>query len=157
MLIMLPELLSTGLSVADRLLIEEEHARLERYWRDLRETCAEFESGADCHGCSKELLATCQGRLVSFIYDFLDLTVEHFEHEEAILQHLSVQDDDTHFLSHRAEHARLLRIVHTLAQDAAKLNMQGLSAEAIRLLYRRIGELFGAHAHAYDDVFLNAH
>lgn len=152
------DLLSNELSTADRLLLDEEHARLEQFWHDLRETCTEFESGVDCRGCSQDLLATCQGRLVSFIYDFLDLTAEHFEHEEAILRRLLPSpDDDVHVHAHQMEHVRLLRVVHDLAREAARLNTQGLSAEAIRLLYRKICELFGEHARNYDTPFLGLH
>ncbi len=123
--------------------------------QDLRDTCVNFLTGTDCFGCTRAQVATCQGRLTSFFYDFLDLISEHFENEEAIMRHaLLDSDEDEYFRLHQEAHARLLREVRELMRQAAVFSAQGNPSEAIRRLESKISEMFGHHAHHFDAPFL---
>ena len=145
------------LSAADRLLIDEEHARLEQFLHDLRDTCENFGAQGDCYGCSRAQVATCQGRLTSFFYDFLDLVAEHFENEEKIMYvSLPAADDNEFFRQHQAEHARLMSEVKSLMRESSAQSNRGNPSEAIRQLDRKIAEMFGVHAHTFDAPFLQA-
>ncbi len=145
----------TLLSAADRQLIEAEHARLEQFLNDLRDTCEKYRSSGNCFGCDREQVATCQGRLTSFFFDFLDLIAEHFDNEERIMRDVLPSSDlEGYFHQHQAAHARLTREVRELMRESAIFSNQGNPSEAIRRLERKISELFGRHAHVFDDVFL---
>lgn len=144
------------LSDADRLLIDAEHVRLEQFLRDLRDTCENFLAIGNCYSCTRAQIATCQGRLTSFFYDFLDLIAEHFENEEKIMRNNShLFDDDPYFRLHQEEHARLIREVRELMRESAEFSSKGNPSEAIHRLERKISELFGEHAITYDSVLLN--
>lgn len=140
---------------AERSAIDEEHARLEQFLRDLRDTCENYNANGDCYRCSRTQVATCQGRLTSFFYDFLDLVSEHFENEEDIMRrNLLLFDEDQYFRMHQQEHARLLREVRELMRESGECSSKGNPSEAIRRLYRKISELFGEHAHRYDSAIM---
>lgn len=148
---------SNILSAGDRLLIDAEHARLEQFLCDLRDTCENFGAQGDCYRCSRTQVATCQGRLTSFFYDFLDLIAEHFENEEKIMRNtLPPVDEDQYFVRHQQEHARLVLEVRALMRESAEYSSQGNPSEAIRRLESKISELFGEHAHTFDSRFMGA-
>lgn len=93
------------LTTVERQLIEDEHAHLERFLRDLRDTCCEFYSLKGCQGCGREKIASCQGRLISFEHVFLDFVIEHFGNEEKIMSEISrTQDTNEYFRLHQQEH-----------------------------------------------------
>jgi hemerythrin len=130
-----------------RLLIDEEHTRMERYLRDLYDTCSELEADG-----GRDKLASCQGRLTSFLYDFLDIISEHFENEEKLMQAcLAAEEDVDYFRRHRAAHEKLAREVKVLMRDVTEMNKQGSTALAIRHLYQQIAVMFGEHAREYDS------
>lgn len=152
-----PNHISSELAAVDRLLIDEEHARLEQFLNDLCDTCDNFSAQGECYGCSRAQVATCQGRLASFFYDFLDLVAEHFEHEETIMRGImTTTEDERHFLLHQAEHARLMSEVKSLMRESSAISRQGNPSEAMRRLDRMIAEMFGVHAHIFDVPFLQA-
>jgi hemerythrin len=129
-----------------RFLIDEEHARMERFLRDLYDTCAELEAEG-----GEDKVASCQGRLNSFLYDFLDIISEHFENEERLMEAcLAVQEDKDYFRRHRAAHEKLARQVKILMRETAEMSKQGSTALAIRHLYQQIGVMFGEHSREYD-------
>lgn len=43
-----------ALSLTERQLSQDEHARLERFLRELREACSEFNSLEECQDCSRD-------------------------------------------------------------------------------------------------------
>lgn len=143
------------LSAADRRLIEDEHARLEHFLDDLRDTCHEFVTNQTCQFCDRARMACCKGRLNSFFHDFQDLVAQHFDNEETILRHLvpTLQEEE-YFIRHQQAHERLMVEVREALRQSLALNGQGETAEAIRLLYRRIAAMFGEHARNFDDTFL---
>jgi hemerythrin len=152
-----PDQIASELSPDERLMIDEEHARLEQFLEDLRDTCENFGVRGNCYGCNRTQVATCQGRLSSFFYDFLDLVDAHFDTEEKImLGSLKASSEDTYFLQHQAEHVRLINEVRNLMRESAVFSQQGNPSEAIRRLESKLDELFGVHAHEFDAPFLQA-
>jgi Asp-tRNA(Asn)/Glu-tRNA(Gln) amidotransferase A subunit family amidase len=142
------------LEADDLVLIEREHARLEHFLQRLSDTCSELETDHSCLACDGEKQACCQGRLTSFLYDFMDLVAEHFENEEMILcEKLGLRTEE-YFQQHHAAHMKLMRELTDMIRDATELNRQGLTAEAIRQLNRWIQENFTEHARRYDVAFL---
>ena len=144
-----------ALSMGDRQSIELEHVRLARFMSDLRATCSEFSSSADCQDCAKEKVASCQGQLPSFFYDYLDLLEEHFDNEERILLGvIKTQDERVHLRLHHDEHMRLLRQVKQLIQEASTMSRQGNVAAAIFQFYQQITDIFSEHDRAFDATFM---
>lgn len=139
----------------DRALIDAEHARLEQFMLDLRDTCENFGKYGDCYQCAQAQIATCQGRVTSFFYDFMDLITEHVENEETIMRHtLANPDEDKHFQAHQVEHVRLLRDMRELMRVSSVHARQGNPSASIRLLFLKVSELFGEHARRFDSEFL---
>jgi hemerythrin len=150
-----PDQIASDLAASEQRLIDDEHARLEQFLTDLRDTCENFGANGNCYGCTRTQVATCQGRLSSFFYDFLDLVAEHFENEEKIiLGTLKAADKDAYFLQHQAEHSRLIEEVRKLMRASSLMSQRGNPSEAIRQLEGFIAEMFRVHAHAYDIPFL---
>ena len=144
------------LTTVERQLIEDEHTHLERFLRDLRDTCCEFYSLKGCQGCGREKIASCQGRLISFEHVFLDFVIEHFGNEEKIMSEISrPQDTNEYFRLHQQEHDRLLQEMESLMHKLSTKSKQGHTAVAIREFHYRVAELFGKHAHTFDDFFLH--
>jgi len=146
----------TTIPDADQSRIEEEHAHLEQFVKDLVNTCTEFESMKGCEQCGREQCASCQGRLASFQFDFLDLVAEHLDNEENIMRKYLVSPEDSrYFKSHQAEHVRLLdEIRNNLLRESTRLNRQGRTAEAIRMLHGKLAEIFEDHCKDYDGMLL---
>lgn len=145
----------SALSMDDRHSIKMEHVRLARFMNDLRATCSEFASSADCNRCAKEKVASCQGQLPSFFYDYLDLVEEHFENEERILHGvIKTQDEKEQIRLHHDEHVKLLQEVKQLIHEASTLSRQGEVATAIFQFYQRITEIFSEHDRVFDATFM---
>ena len=143
---------SFALLPADRRMIDEDHERLERFIRDLHDTCAELESADDCGDCDRERVASCQGRLTSFLYDFLDIMDNHFETEEKLMEAcLTTPEQREYVHGHKAAHEKLRREVKVLLRELAEMNKQGSTMMAIRQFYRQVAVMFGNHAHEFDD------
>jgi hemerythrin len=144
-----------ALSLTERQLIEGEHARLERFLRELRETCCEFDSLEECQDCGREKIASCQGRLISFTHDFLDFVIEHFENEEKIMSEIySTQQSNRYFQLHQQEHMKLVREMESLMHELSVMSRRGHTAIAIREFYYRVAEIFSKHARTLDDPLM---
>lgn len=147
----------TPLTEADRALIEAEHHRLEQMLNDLCSTCCHFLSKLDCVHCNHETMATCQGRLPSFLFDFHDFVSEHIDNEESIMEHTLPADEFGDYLkAHQKEHVQLLREVRDMIDDAYRLGRQGNVAAAIRQFHALITERFSEHARNFDSILLHA-
>lgn len=142
------------LNPADRQLIDQEHARLEQFLHNLGDTCCELGSQKNCTNCARDKFASCQGRLTSFHYDFLDLVTEHFENEEKIMCDRLRMSNDEYFHKHRGAHAKLMRDLTEMMRVSSILNRRGNTAEAIRQICRWIEVNFAEHARTYDGVLL---
>lgn len=143
------------LSVAEHRLIEDEHARLDQFLRELRETCCEFYSLEGCQGCDSGKVASCQGRLNSFEHVFFDFVIEHFKNEEKIMSKISsTKDTNECFRLHQQEHDKLLREMQSLMHKLSTESDRGHTAVAIREFHYRVTELFGKHVLMFDDPFM---
>ncbi|MCX7627644.1 MAG: hypothetical protein N2Z69_04435 [Methylophilaceae bacterium] len=148
--------LSIAISEGDRLRIVQEHDRLTAFLHDLQHTCSEFDTSVDCKRCGREKMASCQGLLVSFQFDFIELIEEHFEHEEELMRRcLASPEDDAYFRHHQAEHTRLLQeIRNVLIPQSTQMSHHGQTAAAIRLLQEKITEIFSQHTLDFDQHLL---
>lgn len=143
------------LSAIERQLIEAEHARLGAFLRELRETCCIFDDTKECQQCDREKIASCQGRLISFTYDFLDFVVEHFEHEEKIMAEISsAQDSASSFHHHHQEHIKLIRTMEGLMHAYSDMSKQGHTAVAIREFHAQASAMFEEHSRVFDAILL---
>jgi hypothetical protein len=134
--------------------LDHEHVRLEQFLRDLCDTCTEFLSGSGCQGCDQVTQACCQGRLVSFYYDFLDLVSEHIENEESIIaRYLAHPEDSRFFREHQQAHAAVIQELRLLMEQSIALSRQGETADAIRRLHEQISAMFGEHASQFDSYY----
>ena len=95
------------LSAVERQQIENEHAHLEQFLWELHEACCEFDSLKECHGCDKEKFASCQGRLISFEYVFIDFVIRHFENEEKIMIEITSEKKNLNIPNERTLHNKV--------------------------------------------------
>ena len=145
------------LASADYLLIEEEHARLDRLLHDLRDTCCNLDNLLNCEGCGNEKLASCRGRLPSFAHDIIDLTSKHFYHEESImLSRPHVTEEYEYFRVHHQAHVDLMQKLYALLGECSSLDGQGSSAEGFRQFYKRLSGLLEEHDRCFDDPFIQS-
>ncbi len=143
------------ITYADRQLIEDEHAHLARLLCDLCDVCSAPALDVDCQLCSREKVASCQGRLPSFFHDFREFANAHFEHEEKIAASIkSSSTDGMNLKLHRQAHANLMREINQLIQESSAMNLQGNVRRAIRHFHQLILDKFGEHTGLFDDPML---
>jgi hemerythrin len=138
----------------DYVLIEEAHLRLHSCMDNLRSTCCNLDNQRNCQSCTREKVATCQGRLVSFFHNMVEISTSHFDHEEAIMlgrPHVTKEYED--FRLHQQAHKDILRELNTIVSECASLNLRGETAEGYRQLYWRMSDLFERHDRLFDDPF----
>lgn len=145
------------LAPAEYKLIEDEHVRLHNSLKNLRSTCRNLHNQGSCQSCSREQIATCQGRLVSSCYNIINIATNHFNHEESIMlrQSLFTQEYED-FHSHQQAHNDILNELNAKVSQCALLDAQGKTSEAYRQLYKRMSELFEEHASLLDDPFIKS-
>ncbi len=145
------------LAPAEYKLIEDEHLRLHDTLKNLRDTCCNLDNQGSCQSCSREQLATCRGRLVSFCYNIINIATNHFNHEESIMRRLSlVTHKYEDFRIHQQVHNNILNELNAKVSQCALLDAQGKTSEAYRQLYKRMSELFEEHARLLDEPFIKS-
>jgi len=145
-----------NLTPEDYILIQNEHAAIERYIADLRDTCCNLENNLGCSSCSREKWGSCTGRLPSFLYDLIALVGRHFAHEETImLSRPHVSDEYEYFRIHREAHSNLMQQLRVTVDECTRFE-QGRTAESYRHLYNRILQLFEEHDNTFDDPFIQS-
>ena len=145
------------LAPADYLLIEEEHARLGRLLHDLHETCCNLGNLLSCHSCGSEKIASCRGRLPSYIHDLIDLIDMHFYHEESImLSRPQVTVEYKYFRTHRQAHDNIMQELKSIAGECNSLDKLERTAEGYRHFYKKISDLFEEHDRCFDDPFIQS-
>ncbi len=100
--------------------------------------------------------ATCQRRLVSFFYNIINISANHFNHEESIIlrcSHVNKKDEDFHL--HQQAHDNILQKLKAVVSECASHDAQGETAEAYRQLYRKILEQFEEHDRLFDSRYIN--
>ena len=108
------------LAPAEYKLIEDEHLRLHNSLVNIRLTCRNLDSQRGCQNCTREQVATCQGRLVSSFYNIINIAANHFNHEEAIMLRLSlVTNEHDDFRSHQQAHNNILSELNAKISECA--------------------------------------
>ncbi len=147
------------LAPADYLIIEKEHALLEKFLNDLRDACAcsNLDKLPDCQSCTHEKQTSCQGRLPSFLYYVIDLAGKHFDHEETImLGRPHVTKEYEYFRIHRQAHADIMQKLHALVDECFSLENNNNAAEVYRQFYKELSDLFEEHDRSFDDPFIQS-
>ena len=144
-----------NLSSQDFLEIREEHMRLNDSLNLLCTTCHNMNNQLDCQSCDREKVATCQGRLVSFFYNVVNLSTNHFRHEEFImLRQPGVTKGDEDFRRHQQAHINMLDALNEVISECDVLDARGKTAEAYRNLCNRMSVLFKEHDRMFDGIYL---
>lgn len=147
----------SSLAPEDYKLIESEHLRLRGTIDNLRDTCFNVGNQRGCTECTREKLGTCRGRLVSFYYNIMDFSTNHFKHEESImLKWLRHENEYKDFLKHQHAHRGILHELAALVGESAVLDAQGKTAECYRRLFEGVGKLFEDHELMFDDPFIRS-
>jgi len=147
----------TRLAPEDYMLIEGEHLRLKGTINNLRRTCINLDTLRSCQSCSREKLATCQGRLASFFYNILDMSSNHFSHEEAIMRRRSpVTQEQDDFRDHQQAHRNILYELDALVRACTLLDEKGNTADGYRQLHTNTSNLFEQHDRLFDASFIQA-
>lgn len=144
-----------NLSPHDFMEIKEEHIRLNESLSLLCTTCHNIGNELDCQSCSREKLATCQGRLVSFFYNVINFSTTHFKHEESImLRQSGVTKDDEDYRRHQQAHIDMLNALNEIISECDVLDARGKTAEAYRNLCNKMSEQFKEHDRVFDGIYL---
>lgn len=150
-------LVARQLTPAEYKLIEDEHRRLGDSLQNIRSTCRNLDNHDGCDNCSRERIATCQGRLITFFYNIINIAANHFSHEESIMQRLAIVTKEyENFRSHQQAHNNILNELNAKVSQCALLDANGETSEAYRQLYKRMSELFEEHARLLDDPFIKS-
>lgn len=133
--------------------IEDEHAPLAASLKGMRDMCGWFfDKEHECTNCKGERMASCQGLLPSFAHDILELTIRHFENEEAIMagiQKTSIRKLDIE--AHKRAHLQLLRELEGMLQRMKSMNSQGLTAKAVWDFHQEALLLSSEHTRLFDN------
>ncbi len=132
--------------------IEDEHVRLVILLKDMRDMCGYyFESNHQCQDCNRERQASCQGLFPSYALDFLELVIEHFENEDALIDEIrEIPEFELELKSHKKAHLQILRELEGLLQDMKTLNSQGQTVMALRVFHERADSLLNEHTQLFD-------
>lgn len=146
-----------NLAPEDYVLIDEEHLRLHEFLNDLHNTCCNLENQLGCETCSGEKLASCRGQLTSFFYNFVNLSENHFRHEESVmLSRPRVTEENEYFRKHSQAHAQLMDELYAIVRKCSSLDAEGETAEGYRQLLQSMSKLLEEHDRLFDDPFLHS-
>lgn len=144
-----------NLSTEDFVEIIGENNRLNEFLNLLCATCHNIGNQLDCQSCDREKLATCQGRLVSFFYNVVNFSTNHFKQEESImLRQFGVTKDDEDYRRHQQAHIGMLNALNEIISECDVLDARGKTAEAYRNLCNRMSEQFKEHDCMFDSIYL---
>lgn len=146
-----------SLAPDDYALIESEHARMEWFLHDIKDTCLHLDDQLACDSCGSLKLASCYGRLPSFLHNLMEITDKHFHHEESImLSRPHVTENYEYFRVHRQAHLDIMQALKEIAGDCASFLQQKVIADGYRQLYQRVSGLFEDHDRLFDDPFIQS-
>jgi hypothetical protein len=145
------------LAPADYLIIEKEHAQLEKFLIELRNACAcsNLDKLPECNPCEHEQQTSCQGRLPSFLFYVIDLAADHFDHEEAIMlsrPHATEQHEYIHI--HQQAHIAIMQELNALIDKYFSLSDTNSTAEIYTQFYKNLSDLFEEHDRSFDGPFI---
>ncbi len=147
------------LAPADYLIIEKEHALLEKFLSDLHDTCdcSNLDKLPDCQSCGHEKMASCQGRLPSYLFYVIDLVTKHFDHEETImLSRPHVTEVYEYFRIHRQAHEDILHRLNALVDKCFSQGNQSNTAEIYRQFHIKLSDMFEEHDNSFEDPFIQS-
>lgn len=143
------------LTPEDFALIEQEHARLAGYMDRIHETCCYIDGTNSCKDCGREKLASCSGRLTSFLMDIVNIAEEHFYHEEEIMLNRSNNiANSEYFIAHQQAHHDILLLLESLGKVCYQFDKTGETVNAYRRLHHQLKEIFQEHDLQFDDPFI---
>lgn len=148
-----------ALTPEDYLIIEKEHALLEKFLTDLSSTCAcsNLKQLPDCLSCDHEKMTSCQGRLPSYLFYISDLASKHFDHEEQImLKRPNVTENYEYFRIHHQAHEDIMGKLTTLTEECLALSGQSNIAEIYQRFYKELSSIFEEHDKTFDDPFIES-
>lgn len=143
----------------DYLVIEKEHELLNKFLNDFQNvcTCRHLDKAIGCTECGKEQEGSCQGRLTSFLFNAIEITSTHFDHEEKILLgRPHVTKDFAHFRMHRQAHEDFLQKLHALVEDYLLVRNLDSTADTYRQLHKKLSDMFLEHDQLFDNPFLQS-
>lgn len=144
-----------NLSSQDFMEISEDHVRLNDTLNLLCTTCHHIDNLLDCQSCSREKLATCQGRLVSFFYNVINFSTTHFKQEESImLRQAGVTKDDDDYRRHQQAHVNIINALNGIISECDLLDAKGKTADAYRNFCSRMSDQFKEHDRLFDGIYL---
>ncbi len=139
----------------DYVVIEEEHALLEKFLNDLQDSCSVLVTLNQTNDAEK--LAAYRGRLPTFLLYVTELIAEHFEHEETImLSRPHVTEEYKYFRAHQKAHDTIMQKLEALVHECFTLDMQKTTAEIYHHFYKNLLALFEEHDRAFDDPFIQS-
>jgi hemerythrin len=145
------------LTPEDFALIEQEHLRLAGYMDRIHETCCFIAGDSSCNNCGREKMASCSGRLTSFLIDIVNVAEEHFYHEEKImLKRSSDIVNSEYFIAHQQAHYEILLQLESLGKVCYQFDKTGKTVEAYRYLYQQLKDIFSAHDLQFDNPFIQS-
>ncbi|MGB7816192.1 MAG: hypothetical protein WBL28_07560 [Methylotenera sp.] len=144
-----------SLSPADRLVIDEEHALLEKFLKDLHDSCTTLDTLDQVK--DREELASYRGRLPSFLLYVSELVARHFETEETImLSRPHVTEKYEYFRIHRQAHLDILRKLDALVSECFTFDDHKNTADVYHQFYDKLSALFEEHDRNFDDPFIQS-
>jgi hemerythrin len=143
------------LKPADYLAIEEDHAQLEKFLNELRDSCAVLDKLDQVN--DHEKLASYRGRLSSCLLYISELVTKHFDTEETImLSRPHVTEEYEYFRKHRQAHADILRKLDALVNECFTFEDHISTVEIYHQFYDRLSALFDEHDRTFDDPFMQS-
>ena len=104
--------------------------------QDISETCCNMGNSLGCLGCSSGSIASCKGRLPSYIHYFIYLVEARIEHDESV----ATQDFAVSLLR-QMEYDKLLFKVNELGNECILLAKQDRVTESYHKLHRMVSEV----------------
>ncbi len=141
----------TAIPKQHRHLCGEEQTHLAHFLNDLCDNCDAFMTANNCNNCNKQKFAACQGRLPSFLYEFMDLVDRHLDNQRKLID---ITPDTADACDHFKRHSRLMHEVEDQIKELAAMNRQGNTLGSIRQLYQLLIDLFGEQATTIGDTCL---
>jgi len=144
-----------ALKPEDYLVIEEEHALLEKFLKELQETCSKLDKLDRVR--DHEELACYRGRLSSCLLYISELVAKHFDNEETImLSRPHVTEEYEYFRTHRQAHTEILRKLDALVNECFTYEDHVSTVKIYHQFYDKLSAFFDEHDRTFDDPFLQS-
>ncbi len=144
-----------ALRPADYLVIEEEHALLDKFLKELQDSCSKLDKLDQVR--DHEKLASYRGRLSSCLLYISELVAKHFDTEETImLSRPHVTEEYECFRTHQQAHTDILRKLDALVNECFTFEDHVSTVKIYHQFHDRLSALFDEHDHSFDDPFMQS-